>query len=338
MIPAISAREWNDHVRYLRTRFPVKVQARDPFPPEHSWMVTPFFDKDRKRWSCNIRPGSVNGKIATVKTVISRLPEDAIKYLTKAGIIKGEDRTKAEAVPLDFDPPLDLPWREIGGNADPLSVSESGGSIRTSFEPVPAYFKKLGVPDAGSQADPGPNSRRLFASDLVLNQPRTYLTNDVSVAPGGVLGGSIVSVNPGSVTPKEVNQPPSVSAYSRFTVPAVTLTFADIFFQRFQDDPSDQLHLSTVYALSPPLGTGEFPTYVDEKFDVMTRYYCHYNLAHGTRTTPRVEIQPQTLYTGLAAGLGDVMFNYILANHNDFAQATLDLYQQNSLRGAFWVV
>ena len=125
----------------------------------------------------------------------------------------------------------------------------------------------------------------------------------------------------------------------RFTAAAISNSFADIFFQRFQDEPTDELHLSTVYALSPPLGQGDdFPGWIDQSFTLQTRYYCHYNLAHATRTLPRIKTPPLFLVTRLAAGLGDVLFNFLLSAQNDFTQSVVDLFNQRSLRGSFWVV
>jgi hypothetical protein len=42
--------------------------------------------------------------------------------------------------------------------------------------------------------------------------------------------------------------------------------------------------------------------------------------------------------TGLAVGLGDEIFNLILSTANDFAQSVVDLFNQRSVRGMFWVV
>ena len=338
MIPRISATEWNDHVRFLRTRYPVKVRVPPDVSIVHSWMVTPSYDYKRRRWTATVQAGSVNGKIATLETVLKTLPQKTLKYLRLTQIVKEMNDEKSAQVPLDFEPYADLPWREIGGDADPLTVSESGGGIRTDYEKVPAYFKKLNVPEAGAPPKNPDQARRLFACEVVLTQPRTAITNLVSSFPGGPLAGSVISVEQGFLTPKNSTAAPRVAFFPRFAYQPVVPSFADIFFQRFQDEPFDQILLATVYALSPVVSSPNFPSFVNDQFELMTRYYCHYNLAHATRYVPQAKTNNLTLNTGLAAGLGDVMFNYILANHNDFAQATLDLYNQNSLRGTFWVV
>jgi len=339
MFGRISAREWNDHVRHLGTRYPIRARAEDPNAPKHAWQVRPQFDPARKRWTVTIQPGSVNGRIATVAAVFGECSEATQRHLrlTRPDIVYAQ--TMPVRVPLDFQPVVPLNWREIGGDAQPISISESGGDIAIRYEPIPAFFRNQGVQAPGTNLNPELGTRRLFASDIVLRQPRTFLNNEISSLPGGLLGGSILSVNATSATPQDSAEPPRVDSTERFVVQNVSNTFADIFFQRFLDEATDDLHLSTVYALSPPLDKGaDFPAYVDNSFTVQTRYYCHYNLAHATRTLPRVRTPPLTLVTGLAAGLGDVMFNFILSAQNDFAQSTLDLFNQRSLRGSFWVV
>lgn len=339
MFGRISAREWNDHLRHLGTRYPLKVRAEDPPPPTHAWQVTPEYNDTLRRWTATVRPGSVNARIATATTTYGRLSPETQDWIKLRYPTRPWSDTSTVDLPLDFRPPIDLSWREIGGDATPIAVGGAGGEIQQTFEIVPAFFLARGVRRPGSTANPAIGQRRLFACDLVLRQPRTALINEISSLEGGLLGGSILSVNAVSFTPLDSTEPPRVVALARFVVPAVQNDFSDIFFQRFLDEPTDELHLSTIYALSQPLEDGSsFPEGVDRTFQVMTRYYCHYNLAHATQTLPRVRTPPLTLVTGLAAGLGDVLFNFILATQNDFAQSVVDLFNQRSLRGSFWVV
>lgn len=339
MFNRISSTAWNNLVRQLGTRYPIRVKIPEPMDPNHAWKVSTSYDSNRKTWVATLTPGLVNGKIAQVVMPFGRAPDDFQAHQRLARPDRTFSSTTPVGVPLDFRPLLDLRWREVGGGAGPLLVNPVGGEIRETFETVPRFFLRQGVRPAGGSARFEPGQRRLFASDVVLSQPRTALVNETSVFPGGLLGGSIVSVNAVSFSPRDSQEPPGVVSFSRFDPAPIQNTFAEVFFQRFLDEPVDQLHLSTVYALSPELEKGgSFPDGIDQSFTLSTRYYCHYNLAHATRTLPRVRTPPLTLVTGLAAGLGDVMFNYILSFQNDFAQATLDLFNQRSLRGSFWAV
>ena len=333
----LKASDWNEAVRDLSTRYPISVQiVQNQNSPSHAWSVKPIWDFEREKWTAKIRAGSVNCKIATVTLPFSRAPEKFKTYYSNKSY-KPETRI---TVPLDFEPAIDLSWREIGGDASPTGTSADGNNgIKFSYEPVPSYFKKRGVVPAGTPNSDPNVQRRLYACDLVLSMPRPYLVNEITAFPGGNLGGSIISVDAKPVVPPDISAPPSLYATSKFVVPLIQNSFSDIFFQRFLDEPKDDLHLSTVYALSPPLGMGSQGGGIDTTYNLETRYYCHYNLAHATpRMVPRVVTPPLTLVTGLAAGLGDVMFNLILSTANDYAQSVLDLFNQRSLRGMFWVV
>lgn len=336
----LKSSDWNEAMRDLCSRYPLSVRVEESAPPVHAWSVETLWDESRKKWTARIRAGSVNCKIATIAMPFVKSPERFQTYIKAANPDKQYEPLTRVNVPLDFEPVIDLAWREIGGDATPESTTADGDEgIKKIFEPVPSYFKKRGVVNAGTTNFDPNLQRRLYACDLVLSMPRPYLVNEISVFPGGVLGGSIISVDAKPVTPPDISEPPSVYATSKYIVAPIQNSFSDIFFQRFLDEPKDDLHLSTVYALSPPLGAGLGTTGIDTTYSLETRYYCHYNLAHATqRVVPRLITPPIRLVTGLAAGLGDVMFNLILSTANDFVQAVLDLFQQRSLRGMFWVV
>jgi hypothetical protein len=336
----IKAKDWNEAMRVLGTRYPISVEVEKGTSPAHAWSVETAWDGDRKKWTAKIKAGSVNCKIATIAMPFSRASEKVRQHILATNRGKLFQPKTVVHVPLDFDPVIDLAWREIGGDAAPTGTTgNANNGIQNSYEPVPAYFKKKGVAQGGA-TNVDPNlQRRLYACDLVLSMPRPYLVNEITAFPGGPLGGSIISVDAKPNTPPDISEPPKVYATTKFVVPPIQNTFSDIFFQRFLDEPKDDLHLSTVYALSQPVAAGIGGGGVDETCTLETRYYCHYNLAHATqRVEPRAVTPPLQLVTGLAGGLGDVIFNFILSSQNDFAQSVLDLFNQRSLRGMFWVV
>ena len=336
----LRAKEWNEAVRDIMSRYPLSVKVNPVLPPIHAWSVETLWDEPRKKWTAKIQAGSVNCRIATIAMPFGKSPEPFQKYLQAVDPDKKYTPTTRVAVPLDWGPTIDLNWREIGDGASPESTTADGNNgIKNTYEPVPPYFKKRGVVPAGTTGFDPNLQCRLYACDLVLAVPRPYLVNEITSFAGGLLGGSIISVDAKPVVPPDISEPPSIYATAKFSVPPIQNSFSDIFFQRFLDEPKDDLHLSTIYALSPPLGSGIITQGVDNNHNLETRYYCHYNLAHATsRVVPRLITPPLRLVTGLAAGLGDVAFNYILSFSNDFAQAVIDLFQQRSLRGMFWVV
>lgn len=337
MIPPISAKTWNNTIQNLSHKYPIQIQAKQTNEPTHTWKIDAKYDKIKKSWFGTMSPGSVNAKFPTVTNPLNEAPQEFYDWYKKNHSINPGLQNAPVEVPLIYKPKIKFYWREIGGDAIPVSATAGGSGIRQVFEQVPLYFKKLGVRSGGSSGPYTNGMRRLFACDIVLRQPREYLKNNVSVSPGGGLGGSIVSIDASGAAPK--NRIPKIVAMAKYAAPQNSTSFSDIFFQKFQDEQTDELHLSTVYALSQEQSAGSgLPDGVDESFSVMTRYYCHYNLAHATRTIPRQETNPLRLETGLAAGLGDTMFNYILANQQNYAQGVLDMFQQRSLRGMFWII
>lgn len=336
----LRAADWNRAVQDITSRYPLSVQVQDQNPPLHAWSIETLWDETRKKWTAKVTPGSVNCRIANISMPFERAPQSFQDYIKTANPNKIYAMTTVVKVPLDFEPVVDLAWREIGGSASPESTTGNGNDgIKNTYEPVPSYFKKYGVISAGTENPDPATQRRLYACDIVLSMPRPYLVNEISAFPGGLLGGSIISVDAKPTTPPDISEPPTVYATSKYVVPPIQNSFSDIFFQRFLDEPKDDLHLSTVYALSQPISTGLAAGSIDSSYALDTRYYCHYNLAHATqRVIPRIVTPPLRLVTGLAAGLGDAMFNLILSTANDFAQSVIDLFQQRSLRGMFWVV
>jgi len=336
----LRARDWNEAMLDITSRYPLSVKIEDPKPPLHAWSIETIWDEKRKKWTAKVTPGSVNCRIANIPMPFERAPQSFQDYIKTANPDKIYNSTTLVKVPLDYEPVVDLSWREIGGSASPESTTADGNDgIKNVYETVPSYFKKRGVVDGGSQNPDPATQRRLYACDVVLSMPRPYLVNEISAFPGGLLGGSIISVDAKPTTPPDISEPPTVYATSKYVVPVIQNSFSDIFFQRFLDEPKDDLHLSTIYALSQPIASGLASGAIDSSYALDTRYYCHYNLAHATqRVVPRILTPPLRLVTGLAAGLGDAMFNLILSTSNDFAQSVVDLFNQRSLRGMFWVV
>jgi hypothetical protein len=201
---------------------------------------------------------------------------------------------------------------------------------------VPDFFKRLGVADANTDllGQPAETQRLLKACDVVLNQPRVGLTNDVSISAAAV-DTTLVSINPGFFVPPD--REASVTATPKYLSQEPALTFADLLFQRFIDTPTDRLHLSTFYLLSPQLPLLD-PSNL-EGWQPYIKYNCHHNLVHATQQIQRrAEFAPLSLVVPLAGGVAQPLINYILAEANFFAQAALDFYQQRKLNGKFTAV
>lgn len=310
----------------------------------HPWQVRPVWIEKKASaaggdWVAVMEPGLVNGLPASVRMNVADLSEEQRTRVRQEAEKAGRPMPPATSqvdVFLDEQPQLRLNWRRIGTGAAG-TVTEQDGELVIRQEPVPEFFKRLGVKDAstnplGYETTPTQGVRYLAASDLVLNQPRVAVQSEVTV--GAAVDGTIVSVQPTYLVPPD--RQPKIVSFAKFDPPSPpTLTPQDLFFAPFQELPLDQLHLSTLYALSP---WDPASAQIDGNWTIYFKYHVHWNLAHASRIAEAIRVQPLTLFTGLAAGVGDTLFNFILSNNNDFAQAAANLITANNQGGRFHAV
>ena len=238
---------------------------------------------------------------------------------------------------LDENASVRLHWRRIGTGANPTSITATGNNgISYTFEKVPEFFKRLGVKDASNNPlgyeSLDLNVRYLTACDLVLHQPRPTIFTSLTTE--SVVGGTQLTAAPGYQIPKDLQ--PRVTALEKFV--AVTeepISPRDVLYREFTDPPADLVHLSTVYALSPTNPESENP---DASWKIFVKYNIHWNLVHASRVQTYNPPNRLTLFTALAAGVGDTLFNFILAQNNDWAAALANLVSSNRAYGKFFAV
>jgi len=336
---------WHKLLDKVAHYLPIKFDFTAAESRPHPWQIQAQYYTDPvanlSYWRASLSPGLVNGFPAKITMKLSDAPADAKERIrlenikNKKPVAKGTDRVD---VYLDEQAAVKLSFRKIGSDADPESISGNAGSgnVTGVFEKVPDFFKRLGVSDANTNllAEKSQTKRLLLACDIVLNQPRVFLTNSISISPASI-GTTLVSINPGIVSPTD--REPSVTAVAKYTTPSETTSFSDLFFQRFVDSALDRIHLSTVYLLSPVLPLLD-PTNL-ASWQPFIKYNCHHNLVHATKQIEkRDEFVPLSLVLPFAGGAAQPIFDYILAENNFFAQAALDFYQQRNLGGKFYAV
>ena len=338
------SRKHNQAVDKAVRFFPVRVEEQEAPGRAHPWQLRPQWVEKPKEpgkgyWTVTPYPGLVNGIPAAVKMAFAEAPLPAQERILAEAEEANQPRPGPEVrvdVFLDEQASLKMQWRAIGSDAAPEGTATGNadtGEVRASFEPVPKFFKRLGVADAnpdllGEQAE---TQRYLRACDVVLNQPRLAFANEVTV--GAVVDGSIISANPTFAIPPD--RQPRLTATPKY-VPIRDVQRRDLLAMRFIDEPFDQALIATVFALSPP-----FPqdTQINGGWAIYVRYQIHWNLVHAT---PRIEVRRElpriTFVTALGLGLANLQIGEILSQNNDYSQALLDLYQQTNLRGTFYAV
>ena len=340
------AKWWAKLLQKVEQYLPRSFEYKGASPRPHPWQIRPVWVKDAKlkygHWRGIVTAGLVNAIPTYVTMIYEEATDEARKRVeldaiaNKKPIPGPKDSVK---IYLDEMAEIKFNWRKVGSDGSPDSVTgnaNSGGLIG-SFEKVPDFFKRMGVADANPKIleQPPTTQRLLRACDIVLHQPRTGLINTSEISAASI-DTTLVSINPSFVVPPDTE--PYLAALSKY-VPVVAnpATFADLVFQRFIDTPFDQIHLSTVYLLSPQL-----PLLDEENLEgwqCYFKYNCHYNLVHATQQIERrQEFVPISLVVPLAGGLAQPVISYILAENNFFAQATLDFYQQRKLNGKFYAI
>lgn len=339
------SRRKHDQVVAKASRFyPIRVSEEHASARIHPWQMRPQWVPKPKEagqgyWTVVPFPGLVSGIPAAVRMALGDAPALAQQRILEEA--KADNRPRPGPsdrvdVFLDEQASLKMRWRAIGSDAAPeggATGNANTGEVRASFEPVPEFFKRLGVADAnpdllGPQAE---TQRYLRACDVVLNQPRLAFANEVTV--GAVVDGSIISANPTFVIPPD--RQPRLTATPKY-VPIRDVQRRDLLGMRFIDEPFDQALIATVFALSPP-----FPPDRDVNggWAIYVRYQIHWNLVHAApRLEPRRELPRITFITALGLGLANLQIGEILSQNNDYSQALLDLYQQTNLRGTFYAV
>jgi len=337
---------WAKLLEKVEKYFPRTFEYKGASPRPHPWQIRPIWHKDEKdkigHWRGIVSAGLVNAIPAYVTMIYEEANAEARERIRLAALADKKPLPKPKdlvKIYLDEMAELKFNWRKVGSDGSPESVSgdaNSGGLIG-SFEKVPDFFKRMGVADANPKLleKPPTTQRLLRACDIVLHQPRTSLTNTADISSASI-DTTLVSINPDFVIPAD--REPYLSALPKYvSLTSNPSTFADLVFQRFIDTPFDQIHLSTVYLLSPQLPL------LDEDnlqgWEPYFKYNCHYNLVHATQQIEkRTDFVPLTLTIPLAGGLAQPSINYILAENNFFAQAALDFYQQRKLNGKFYAI
>lgn len=330
----------NTAVRAADRVFPFTLSSEASRMPDHAWGLSVIYIKQKTEnghfWA-RITPGMVNGLPAAIKMEYKNAPLDAVtrikEKLAKQGKTKLRDTDMVD-VYLDESASLKLMWRRIGLGAAPTNTDyDKDGKLVSIYEKIPDFFKRLGVNDAQSNMRPeNTNFRYLAACDLVLNQPRPIISTELTAEAGIV--GTFVTASPDYIVPIDVQ--PRVVAMPKFKAPTEEpISPRDALYRQFTDPPADLAHLSTVYALSPLNPSTEE---INESWQIFVKYNIHWNLAHASRVQTFKPPSRITLFTGLVAGLGDFLFNYILSNNNDWAAALSNLMMSSRAYGKFYAV
>ena len=327
-----TSRLWQKLLQKVEQYLPIKFDYTGAGSRPHPWQIRPVWHKDKNakygEWRGIVTAGCVNGLPVYVNMKFDEASDEAQLRIEANALAEKKPKPKPASIVkvyLDETAELKFLWRDVGG------VGESAG-----FERVPEFFKRLGVQGRNTNyaADTQQDVRLLRACDIVLNQPRVALTNEVRID-AQTISSTLVEITPGFTSPKDLE--PFLIGIPKFVPVKLADAFADIFFRRYDDAPKDQLLIATVYLLSPKLPI--FDSNDLSNWQCYFSYQCHYNLVHATKQFERTkDFVPLRVVVPLVAGIAQNIVDNILATNNFFSQAVMDFYKQKNLEGKFYVI
>lgn len=338
----IPASEWNAVVRELWRKLNVQVQITESGAWRHPWQITPRYDG--AAWVASIQPGFVNGREAYITVPRAKAPAGTIARLRQSKT-QPQASSTVDAWLTEF-PALPLSgWRAIGPDAQPTNaVTEPDGSVSLAFEQVPEFFLNLGVaqsPKGNVNADTGVTiqptdgrTRLLRALDVVLTQPRMATTSDFEssdVSNSTVLKYTVYTKNAAAIRKRA-----QIDTTPKYEPPNPQDPLQQLL-GIWADDGLTHLHLATVWMVSPP--GAEFLSSPDASWKAYLEHRVFWNLDFNTNQLPEaLKDQKLSVNTGLAAGVGDRLNEYLLSQVNDANSAIAQFLGRSTIEGRFWTV
>jgi hypothetical protein len=338
----LPAREWNAAIEAYRSSRPLIIKGDYTGGWLHPWKITPRWNGEA--WALSINPGFVSGVDAEVRMPRTDAPEETLARDT------GDDRLVFAH--LTEDPsivvPLDL-LRTIGPGAQATGTVGDPSAMQSVFEPVPAFFSALGVGDPPSESfdlnngmtigadflnQEALNERRLLrALDVVLTKDRPAVGVNWTVS-DALIDGSVAQFDlTYSKSPTERDR--ARVSFTRKFEPTPEPNVVDLLIGNATDVTFDQLHLATVYFLSPPRTFVSEP--VDATWRVFVKHRVFWNLNHAANRLPVAPPPtPVTFPFPLAGGVATMLINSYLAIENDLQARAAGLLRAGLLNGRFW--
>jgi len=328
IVRSILAIAWNKLIEHLQRNRIRDVTLLENGDWQHPWQITPRYDAEGVQWMASINPGFVNGLDATVQL-------DA--HPTDVGL------TESPRLPLTS-------WRSIGADATPTGSSAGeDGSVSFSFEPVPKFFEALGIgqpPKLGSSGGDGiiqsvsgtsedqTKARLLRALDVVLYQDRPATASQFIQSDG--TDGVIFQYNVTTVIAPNARKRAYLRVTSKYEPPPPPTDALARLMGDWSDTPRDELWIASVFLVSPEgAASGSTP---DGTWQPYVKHRVFWNLLHATNRLEPRDSQNLTLNTGLAAGVGDRINQFLLSQVNDGNSAIAQFLDRNTIEGRFWSV
>lgn len=346
---SLSLKMWQIAIEVFQRSRPLIVKGDYRGGWRHPWQVSARWNESIERWEFNLNAGFVNGV-----DVEMNVPRDGAPKPT----LDREDDESKETVTAyltdeSFMPINPQSMRAVGSDADATGTTGSfGGGLKVNYERVPAYFLALGVGETPKQtltslggvkqqignlddeAEKNASGviRLMRVSEVVLTQDR--LAASTSLTLGNGLSGSFVRLDVGYQSAPNAKKNARISVV-RKTEPKEPVTVEQQLRGAWADDTFDELHLATIYLVSPAgASAGSVP---DKTWKAYAKHHVFWNLNHTTnRLSPPPEYRSLALPIPLAGGAATSFANQTLAAINDAGDRARKFLNSRDISGRFW--
>lgn len=295
-------------MRIYNSRRGQRAEIAFPFDPwAHPWSTRALWNAERKRWEAIvIVPGSVN----------------AIDPLVPGQTVVDGD-TERPAGLCDY-PRIPLTsWRSPVANGEPLLAFFAAKGVR-ELKTDSLISEAGGVTTVDSfEQETALPPRSLLACNLYLAKARaTYkavITEIDGTGSSGVVFDYSVTYGTETLDRKGVRARLQTAA----AFPAIHQpTFAERLLGTYEDEGEDRLSICTIYLVSPPNEEGVTP---DDRWTPYVQHDEFWPLKHVSPVTaPKESPKPIRIFTGLAGGIGDSLFNQLLSSQNAASQQIMN--------------
>lgn len=302
------ARALIDWIRWWR---PLKITRLAGSGFRHPWDIIPRWNGKKKYWEIQIAPGYIN----------------AMEVL-------------ANDQPLSAEPWIPIENRQLRS----IGYGSPGG---LDAEPVPPYFRKLGVreADAVTRSEFGlttnldgtledrAQARLLRAVDILVEQPRPRVETVIETDAVNGNAQLVASI----ATPVGAAAAPRIRLRREAVDPEpLPGTIQSLLATGAVDDGLDRLRLATLYFLSPPGAVSGNP---DGSWQAIPANEEFWDLSHDlTRDIGVVPPFRLSLGVPLAGGLAQSLVNDLLETINAADAAAAAFLSRARIEGRFWSV
>ena len=326
----------------------------------HPWWTRLEWLPMSKRWVAFVKAGFVNGLAPIVRTTAGVLREargtfygQLVDARTGAAEIAQLARLATEEaggledgatveVPLYENPPITLSeWRNIGWDgsvAAPLyfqyrGVNKPSGAVSGNLD--------TGIKISRDKLFPPKGNRLLRACDILLHQPRTALTSQIDITPGGAITGSSIVTQTLGLREASTNDRLKIQTgtYSAIEQSKLNFSGASSLLADYEEKTWDEILVSTVYLMSPP--DAPLDAQPDSTWQAFAKHNTFWNLSWSQpEVTPFFSNDIFAPLLGLlgviGGGSGFLWASYVTASINDATQGAYNILAAKSLAGSFW--